>query len=88
MKMPKKKGFSIGKDVLSKAKKITPSKAELTIKAPPPFDLLQLKLKWEKEEKRQISEEEFKRRFEQYKKRFQEKQRRKFKSQRKAKPYV
>ena len=85
--MPKKKGPSIGKDVLGKVKKAAPSKAELTIKSP--FDLFRLRLEWERKEGRQLSEEEFKSRLKQYKKRIQERrQRQKSKLQRKVKPYV
>ena len=87
--MPRKKKVTIGTDVLGKAKKVTPSKVELTVKPPFPLDLIQLKLEWERKEKRKISEEEFKHMLEQYKrKRYEKKQRREPKPRRKAKPHV
>jgi hypothetical protein len=44
----------IGKDVLGK---VTPSKVELTLNLPP--QIAQLKLTWEKQENRTLSDEEF-----------------------------
>jgi len=71
--MPKKKSYSIGTDVLNKAKDIVPSKVELTIKPPSPVDFIQLKLEWEREEGRKLSEEELSYRLEEYMKKLQEK---------------
>jgi hypothetical protein len=51
--------MSIGTDVFKHSKKMLPSKAELTIKAPPPFDILQLRLEWGRKERKQLSDEEF-----------------------------
>jgi len=55
--MGKKRASSIGKDVLKKA---MPSKAELTLNFP--FNIVQLKMQWEKDAKRPLSEEEFQQR--------------------------
>ena len=71
--MPRKKPYSIGTNVLNKGKNVIPSKVELTIKPPSPFDFAQLKLLWEKKEKRKLSEEEFEHRLEEYMKKLQEK---------------
>jgi hypothetical protein len=73
--MPKKKPYSIGTDVVNKGKNVIPSKVELTIKPPSPLDFMQLKLLWEKKEKRELSEEEFRRRLEEYMKKVREKKR-------------
>ena len=49
---------TIGKNVLNK---ITPSKVEIALNLPP--NLLQLKVIWEKEENRALSEEELQKRY-------------------------
>jgi hypothetical protein len=69
--MPKKNLNSIGTDVLCKGKRVLPSKVELTIKPPHPLDFMQLKIQWEKEEQRELSDEEFRHRLEEYLRRFQ-----------------
>ena len=80
--------MKIGKDVL---KKSIPSKAEITLKAPSPFDIIQLKLQWEREENRRLSDEEIEQRLRKYirqgklKRNIQE---RKSKSKSTKKPYV
>jgi hypothetical protein len=51
----------IGKDVVGK---VTPSKVELTLNLPP--QIMQLKLTWEKQEKRTMSDEEFQIRFQKW----------------------
>ena len=53
----------IGKDVLKKkAKELKPTKTELEIKIPPrPLDLFTLRLTWEKEANRKLTDEEFER---------------------------
>lgn len=53
----------IGTNVLKKkVKELKPTKAELEIKIPPgPVDLFTLRLTWEKEANRKLTDEEFKR---------------------------
>jgi len=65
--VPRKMKESIGTDVLKKAAiKGVPSKVEITIKPPSPFDFVQLKAVWEKKEGRELSEEEFRQRLIEY----------------------
>lgn len=72
-------------------KKSIPSKAEITLKPPTPFDIIQLKLQWEREENRKLSDEEIEQRLRKYIQ--QEKlkrniQKRRPKSKSTKKPYV
>ena len=68
--MGKKKKFGsiskIGEDVLGKGRKLLPKEIELTAKLPSPLDMISLRVKWEKEKNRKLTDEEFKMMLQEY----------------------
>lgn len=56
----------IGEDILKKSKRLLPSEVELTLKLPSPLDVISLRAKWEKEENRKFSDDEFENKLRKY----------------------
>lgn len=59
--MPRKR--TLGSNVLRRA---IPSKVEITLKPPYPLDIVQLRIQWESEENRKLSDREFQYRLKKY----------------------